>query len=380
MRRNWQEDILSTILKGLVGELKIMIPGHTFLKVFLCVIIFTGIHLSTSVSVSAFSIMEFLGIGTDETGKDTETITEQKQDSSTSNKPTADKKANEQPKQDESNPSTTLKASLELSDLQKTLSVLDENQRKQVLADEKVFSDFVKQEAGNASVLIAARANKVQESEKTLILAQRGVDNIVRELYLNQLLASKIPTDFPTDEQVQEYYDQNKEKFVIEERIHVWQIYLLISEDTGKKEIELLKKRAESITNDLNKKKTDFAAAANKYSMHEASRLSGGYMGLIKVSDLKPEIKDAIKTLKQGNISSPIKTDDGIHILKRGAIVPEQDITLEQTKSKIKELLLKQLNIQIRQAVFKQASITYPIDDLEDNKIEEWRLKLRTNW
>ncbi|MCK5669048.1 MAG: peptidylprolyl isomerase, partial [Gammaproteobacteria bacterium] len=130
--------------------------------------------------------------------------------------------------------------------------------------------------------------------------------------------------------------------------------------------------------NDLNKKKTDFAAAANEHSMHEASRLSGGYMGLIKVSDMKPEIKDVIKTLKQGNISSPIKTDDGIHILKRGAIVPKQDITLEQTKSKIKELMLKQLNIQIRQAVFKQASITYPVNDLEDIKIEEWRLKLRT--
>ena len=357
-----------------------MIHGRTFSKIFLCLIIFTGIYLSTSGPVSAFSIMEFLGIGTDETDIETETNTGQKQDKTTSNKSTADKKASEAPKQDEPDPSTTLKARLELSDLQKTLSVLDENQRKQVLADEKVFSDFVKQEAGNASVLIAARANKVQESEKTLILAQRGVDNIVRELYLNQLLASKIPTDFPTDEQVQEYYDQNKEKFVIEERIHVWQIFLPISEGTSKKEIELLKKRAESITNDLNKKKTDFAAAANKHSMHEASRLSGGYMGLIKVSDLKPEIKDAIKTLKQGNISSPIKTDDGIHILKRGAIVPKQDVTLEQTKSKIKELLLKQLNIQIRQAVFKQASITYPIDDLEDNKIEEWRLKLRTNW
>ncbi|MCK5432087.1 MAG: hypothetical protein KAJ03_05045, partial [Gammaproteobacteria bacterium] len=200
-----------------------MILGRTFSKIFLCLLISTGIYLSTSDSVSAFSIMEFLGIGTDETGKETETNTEQKQDTSTSNKPTADKKASEPPKQDKSNPSTTLKAKLELSDLQKTLSVLDENQRKQVLADEKVFSDFVKQEAGNASVLVAARANKVNESEKTLILAQRGVDNIVRELYLNQLLASKIPADFPTDEQVQEYYDQNKEKFVIEERIHVWQ-------------------------------------------------------------------------------------------------------------------------------------------------------------
>jgi parvulin-like peptidyl-prolyl isomerase len=101
-------------------------------------------------------------------------------------------------------------------------------------------------------------------------------------------------------------------------------------------------------------------------------------MGLINVSDLKPEVKDVIKTLKQGNSSNPIKTDDGIHILKRGVIVPKQEVTLEQAKPKIKELMLKQLNIQIRQAVFKQAEITYPID-LEDKKIEEWRLKLRTN-
>ncbi len=40
--------------------------------------------------------------------------------------------------------------------------------------------------------------------------------------------------------------------------------------------------------------------------------------------------------------------------------------------------MIKQLKAQIREAVFKQASITYPID-LDDKKIEEWRLKLRTN-
>lgn len=252
-----------------------MILGRTFSKIFLCLVITTGVCLSYTGSVSAFSIMEFLGIGTAENDKTKETNIEQKQDKSTSKKSTAEKKASESSKQDESNLPATLKAELELSDLKKILSVLDENQRKQVLADEKVFSDFVKQEAGNSAVLVAARANKIHESEKTRILAQRSVDNLVRELYLNQLLASKIPADFPTDEQVQEYYDQNKEKFVIEERIHVWQIFLPISEGTSKKEIELLKKRAESISNDLKKKKTDFASAANKHSKHEASRLSG---------------------------------------------------------------------------------------------------------
>ncbi len=353
-----------------------MIFGRAFAKIFLYLIVSAGICFSTSVSVSAFSIMEFLGID----GEETETNTEKKQDKSTANKPAAEKKTGKSSKQDKSKPSGKPQAELQLSDLQKTLSVLGENQRKRVLADDKVFSNFVKQEAGKASILAAARANKIHQSEKTLILAQRGVDNIVRELYLNQLVASKVPADFPTDEQIQEYYDKNKEKFVIDERIHVWQIFLPISEDTSKKDIELLKKDAESISNDLKKTRIDlFTSAATKYSKHEASSLNGGYMGLIKVSDMKPEVKDAIKTLEQGNISKPIMTDDGIHIFKRGAIVPRQEITLEQARPSIRELMLKQLNVQIRQAVLEQASITYPVD-LEDKKIEEWRLKLRINF
>ena len=349
---------------------------YTFSRVFLYVVIFTGIWFSYS--VSAFSILEMLGIETDDSEEAKKTDNGQKQDKPSTQKSKTDKKSTKSSKQNQEGSADKLKAELDLSDLQKTLSVLDENQRKKVLADEEVFKNFVKQEANNESVLIAARANKIESNEKTLVLAQRSVDNIVRELYLNQLLTSKIPADFPSDKQVQEYYDNNKDKFVIEERVHAWQIFLPISEDMSKKEIELLKKEAESITIDLKKKKTDFVSAANKYSKHEASRLSGGYMGLIKISEMKPEIKTAVKKLKQGEVSKPIKTDDGIHILKRGAIVPKQEITLEQVRPKITELMIKQLRIQLRQAVFKQASVTYPVD-LEDRKIEEWRLKLRTN-
>ena len=349
---------------------------YTFSRVFLYVVIFTGIWFSYS--VSAFSILEMLGIETDDSEEAKKPDNGQKQDKPSTPKSITDKESTKSSKQNQEGSADKLKAELDLSDLQKTLSVLDENQRKKVLADEEVFKNFVKQEANNESVLIAARANKIESNEKTLVLAQRSVDNIVRELYLNQLLTSKIPADFPSDKQVQEYYDNNKDKFVIEERVHAWQIFLPISEDMSKKEIELLKKEAESITIDLKKKKTDFVSAANKYSKHEASRLSGGYMGLIKISEMKPEIKTAVKKLKQGEISKPIKTDDGIHILKRGAIVPKQEITLEQVRPKITELMIKQLRIQLRQAVFKQASVTYPVD-LEDRKIEEWRLKLRTN-
>ncbi len=344
--------------------------GRTLLKVSLCVAIFTGMYSSITSSVFAFSIMEFLGVGTDEKQEENRTVAK------TPSAPAV--KETKSPKNTGSNPSGIYRAELEFSDLKKTLAVLDDDQRKQVLDDKKLFGDFVAQEAGNASVLAAAKANRVHESKNTRILAQRSVDNVVRELYLSQLLASKIPADYPLDEQVQEYYNRNKEEFVIDERMHVWQIFLPISEGAGKKDIELLKKRAESISNDLKRNKVDFAGAANKHSKHEASRLSGGYMGLIKVSELKSEVKNVIKTLRQGDISLPVVTNDGIHILKRGITVPRQDVALERIKPKIIELMLQQINAKIRQAVLKQIAVTYPID-LKDKKIEEWRLKLRAN-
>ncbi len=348
-----------------------MMSRHTFSRVFLCLVISTGLWFSYS--VSALSLKDLLGIGGDETDEAIPEKTEKKQEKST-----ASKKAGASAKKNQAQAPDAQKAKLSLSDVQNILSMANENERKKILADEKAFNDFVKQEASNVSVLVAARANKIETSEQVQRLAQRSVDNIVREVYLNQLLASKIPAGYPSDEQVQENYEQNKDKFVIEERIHTWQIFLPISEGMSKKDIELLKKRGESISNDLRKKKIDFASAAEKYSKHDASRLNGGYMGMIKISDLKPEFKALIASLKQGNVSKPIKTDEGIHILKFGGTVPKQEVTLLQVKPKIRKAMLQQLRAQLRQAIFKQASTTYPVD-LNEKKMEEWRLILRTN-
>jgi len=240
------------------------------------------------------------------------------------------------------------------------------------------FISAHRQEAVNQSILSAAKANKVDKNEKAIFLTQRGAENILREFYLNQLITSKIPKDFPTDQQIKKYYEQNEDKFVLVERVHVWQIFLQITDELSKKEIELVKKQAESISSDLSKGKISFDKAAQKYSDQESSKYNGGYLGLVKVIELKTEVQKPLMALAEGKISKPIKTDDGMHILKRGIIVPKQELKLEQVHDQIKKLLQTQIRQKLRQEIFKQAGITYPVG-LDDKKIEEWRLKLRTN-
>jgi parvulin-like peptidyl-prolyl isomerase len=328
----------------------------------LFILMATFVYIETA---SAFSIREFLGLGKPET-EEKNTPPAVQQPAPETSKTRAEKTPE--------NPAP----GLDFSEMQKILSVVDENQRKVLLADEEVFANFVRNEAASKSVLAAARANKIDQNEKNLFIARRGAENIIREIYLKQLIAAKIPPEFPTEEQLQSYYDQNKDKFVLEERVHVWQIFIPFKDPEDVKEAELVKKQAESIINGLNKNTISFAAAAEKYSNPPAGKYNGGYMGLVKISELKPGIKEPLMALAVDKVSAPIKTEEGIHILKRGSIVPKQDLRYDEVQEQIRKLLVTQLENQLRQAIFKQASETYPVD-INDKIIEEWRLKLRTN-
>ena len=272
----------------------------------------------------------------------------------------------------------TNSTNLGFEELQKTLTLIDPKQLSVLLDDEEKFRMFVKNEAANKSVFAAAHANKVDQNEKNLLIARRGTDNILREIYLRQLIASKMPKDFPTDEQIKTYYEKNKDKFILEERIPVWQIYLPFSANMSQKEIENLKKKAESIINDINKNKMDFATAAIKFSSHQESKFNGGFMGMVKAGDLKPEIKKSLISLPPDTLTSPITTDDGLHILKHGNLIPAQELQLDDVREQIKTLLLKQARNELRQAIFKQAAETYPVT-IDDNQLDEWRLKFRAN-
>ena len=335
--------------------------------------LFTGLWIVLSTPASALSLREIFGLDDDDESAESQTKKKQQDESVT-----APDKSKKTKKKEQADTGNKLESRIEFEEIQKMIAVLDENQRKTLLTDEKAFQNFIMQEAGKKSVLTAARANKVDQNATAVFLAERGFENVLREFYLNQLITSKIPKDFPTEELIQDYYQKNKDRFVLEERIHVWQIFLTISDDLGEKEIELVKKKAESIYTDLNKGKISFDKAAQQYSDHDVSKYKGGYLGLVKINELKEEVREPLLKLKEGQISKPIKTGDGIHIIKRGITIPRQELALDEVNDQVKMLLTTQLKQKLRQEIFKQAGKTYPVA-IDDKKIEEWRLKLRTN-
>ena len=317
---------------------------------------------------SAFSIREFLGLE-----KKEEAPPQQQQTVTPSPKKEPVQNTSQQPVPDD----TGLDLALDYDEVQLIMSLVDENQRKTILADENSFKQFIENEAGKKSLLAAAHANRIDQQDRNRFAAKRSSENIYRDIYLSQLLQSRMPEGFPSEEQMQTYYDNNKERFMLDERVHVWQIFLPKKPEDGTKEVELLKKKAESIITDINKKKIDFADAAKQHSVQGAGKFQGGYMGLLNVSEIRPEIKKILMDLEPDKLSTPVETDTGVQIFKRSKILPKQQLEYDVVKNNIQRTLRRQFRNQLRQNVLKQAVEVYP-SGINEKTIEEWRLKLRT--
>ncbi len=290
----------------------------------------------------------------------------------------AKKEAAAAPSKTSNNWAQSKQPGVDLDLVKRLLLNLEPGKGREIIANEEAFAQFVRQEVNNYSVLSAARANKLDEDANTNFLMQRGAENILREIYLNRLIREKLPKDFPSQEQVKEYYDKNKDKLVTPERVHVWQVFWPVTDDMDEKAVAALNKKANDIADQIRKNKLSFSDAAAKHSKHRQSNSNGGYMGLINSSDLKPEIKKSILELGEGKISKALTTETGIHVVKRGAIVAPRQISLEEGEVQVRNLLVNQVRAQLRKAIYEQAAKTYPLE-ISDNKIEEWRLRLKTN-
>lgn len=263
-------------------------------------------------------------------------------------------------------------ASLSLEYVKKILANLNVQQRQTILEDSEKFSRLLSQENTNLSVLRAAKENDLQQDQNAQFLMQRSAENVLRQAYLNILIKNKLPEDFPTNQQVEEYYNNNKERFVIAERVHVWQIFLPVSADAD--EILRQEKMAEAndILQQIESETMDFASAARQFSEHNASRNNGGYMGLVNIEELLPEIREPILQLPEDKVSSPLTTGAGIHLVKRGPMIDPLPVELSEVESQIKQLLIRQASQQLQLAIFQEAIKQYG-ENLEEIPFEEWR-------
>ena len=157
-----------------------------------------------------------------------------------------------------------------------------------------------------------------------------------------------------TEEEIKAYYDaHSKDYFQQPERVKVRHIMLRLPEGASQEEKDQALAKALKIYGEA--QTGDFAALARKYS-DDASAANGGEIGWLSRGEMIKVFEDAVFALKQDEISRPVLTPFGYHIIKAEAKEPARLRSLAEVHDEIKKTLSEEAASNELQAYLGKAS------------------------
>ncbi|MDE2251462.1 MAG: SurA N-terminal domain-containing protein [Gammaproteobacteria bacterium] len=175
-----------------------------------------------------------------------------------------------------------------------------------------------------------ARAKAWYDAHPDDYLSKESVRLQYAELRLDTIAAgiSVNPAD------LEAWYQQNQARYVEPEKRHAHHILITIggSKDAAADAAALAK--AQSVLKEL-RAGGDFAALAKKYSQDPGSARQGGDLGWALRGAYVQPFADRLFAMKPGEISEPVKTQFGYHIIRLDEIQPEHGKTLADARALI---------------------------------------------
>ena len=165
------------------------------------------------------------------------------------------------------------------------------------------------------------------------------------------------------DSEVEAFYQKHLDKFRTPEKYEVHHIFIAaLQSDAHGKTIDdpALRKKAERLNvlldQDAAEKSrsldyqlqdgADFSALAREHSEDGKSGAKGGSWGTVALSELPESLASELKKLKQNEISGPIRSPYGYHILKWTKFIPAGHVKLSEVKTDIMNSLLREKTLE----------------------------------
>ena len=127
----------------------------------------------------------------------------------------------------------------------------------------------------------------------------------------------------------------------------------------------------DSLTSKKAKKAANFADLAKKNSIDKDTANKGVKLGYVLEDNMLKEIAAVVATLKKGEISKPIETKSGWHIVKLEDIKEAKAASFEEVKESLREQMIKEETGAVYKNIFDNVKIEILLKKAEENAVEK---------
>lgn len=214
---------------------------------------------------------------------------------------------------------------------------------------------FVRIEITRRALLDEAKRQGFDKRMEVRIAMERAQEQALVQSYVNSI--ARAPAGYPSEGELKAAFEQFKSRLLSPRQYRMSQIFFSGATEGDAK----AKAEAERIGKEARKKSANFADLAKKHSAHKESAAKGGDMGLLAEDKLIPEMRAVITAMKKGEVSEPVKTGAGYHILRLDEVKEPEPMAYDEVKDRLRAMLRAQKAKQIESAYIDAMMARSPI-------------------
>jgi parvulin-like peptidyl-prolyl isomerase len=214
------------------------------------------------------------------------------------------------------------------------------------------------------------KLKNLQENKLNVFFAKVSKEQVLKSMPVSLSDASGKLADANFAKKVQDYYDANKAEFVVSPEVHAQHILIKIDD---KRDQNAAKQKIDEIK--AQSKNKDFGQLAKEFSEDPGSKDKNGDLGTFSKGKMVPEFETTAFNQKVGEISDPVRTPYGYHLIK---VLDRKDggqRSFDQAKNEIAQKLIATENYDSNLKILEEA-----LAKSDSAAIDATLKKMGVNW
>jgi peptidyl-prolyl cis-trans isomerase C len=140
----------------------------------------------------------------------------------------------------------------------------------------------------------------------------------------------------PDEAALKKFYEDNKDRFRTKDTAQALHILVRVGKDAKPDEVNAALEKAKAIRKEVAGKDVEtFKKVATEKSEDPSAKQNGGDLGMFARGDMVPQFEEAAFKLKKDEVSEPVRSDFGWHIIRGGGTTKGEQKSFDDVKQMI---------------------------------------------